>query len=100
MEITLILQILKEYDALALLGSALVYYLLDKKIKAIDKAVNCRKKGELTISQEVSQINHKLDLFGKDLDYVKREVDAHRDIDEKTFTRIEKDIRLLAEKVK
>ena len=99
MEIAVILEILKEYDAVALIGSAVVYYLLDKKIKGIDKAVNCRAKGELTISQEVTQINHKLDLFANDLKHVKREVDNHRAVDEVAFRDIKKDIRILANKV-
>jgi pyruvate-formate lyase-activating enzyme len=99
MELTVILEILKEYDAVALIGSAVVYYLLDKKIKGIDKAVNCRAKGEMTISQEVTEINHKLDLFSNDLKHVKKEVDAHRAVDEVAFQRVEKDIRIIANKV-
>lgn len=94
-----VLEILKEFDALSVVGSVIVYYLLEKRIKAIDKAVNCRAKGEMTISQEVTQINHKIDLFSKDLNHVKEEVDAHRQVDEVAFKRIEKDIRVIATKV-
>ena len=94
-----ILKLLKDYDAINVIVVLVIYQLLDKRIRIVDKAVNHRPIGTLTLSEEVTEINHKVDLFRQDLTHVKKEIDAHRAVDEVAFTRIEKDIRTLAQKI-
>jgi len=97
--IATIADLLKDYDGFSLIAIVVFYLLVDKRIKIVDKAVNHRPEGNLTLSQEVTEINHKIDLFANDLKHVKKEVDEHRQVDEVAFKRIEKDIRVLAAKV-
>lgn len=87
------LEILKEYDLATLIVVVIGYLVISKKINIVDKAVNQRPEGSKTISDEVTEINGKMDLFALDLEHVKTEVDEHRSVDEKAFIRIEKDIR-------
>ncbi len=98
-KIEILIALLKDYDALNLFAIIVFYLLVDKKIKIVDKAVNHRPEGSQTMSQEVTEIHHKIDLFSKDLKHVTKEVDEHRKIDEVAFKRIEKDIRILASKI-
>jgi hypothetical protein len=97
--IAIITELFKDYDGFSLLAIIVFYLLVDKRIKIVDKAVNHRPFGQLTISEEVTEINHKIDMFGKDLAHVKKEIDEHRAVDEVAFRRIEKDIRVIASKV-
>ncbi len=87
------LEILKEYDLATLIVVVIGYLVISKKISIVDQAVNQRPEGSKTISDEVTEINSKMDLFALDLDHVKNEVDEHRNVDEAAFLRIEKDIR-------
>jgi hypothetical protein len=80
--------------------------LIKKDVSYINNAVNDREKGELTISQEVkaifkklSALTVKLEVHITELEYVKREVDAHRKIDEVTFKKLASDISRLTKKV-
>ena len=98
MELTNILDILKNYDLTTVFVGIVIYVGLHKKINIVDKAVNQRPFGSKTISQEVTEINHKIDKFGVELGYVKKEIDAHRSVDEVAFNDIRKDIRVLASK--
>ena len=98
-ELTLLLELLKDYDLISLIVVGLGYSFVHKKINVVDRAVNQRPAGNKTISDEVTEINNKIDLFALDLKYVKKEVDAHRDVDEAAFLRIEKDIRLINNKI-
>jgi hypothetical protein len=99
MEIGALLEISKEYDLLTLIVIVIGWLVTNKKIELVDRAVNHRPIGAKTISEEVTEINHKLDLFAKDLSHVKREIDNHRAVDEVAFNDIRKDIRILANKV-
>ena len=98
-KITFILESLKEYDLFSLIVVGVGYIFIHKKISIVDKAVNQRPEGCKTISDEVSEINSKVDLISLDLTHVKAEVDLHRDVDEAAFLRIEKDIRLINSKL-
>ena len=91
--------LLKDYDLINLLFIGIGYLFIHKKINLVDRAVNQRPEGSKTISDEVSEINGKLDLLTLDLAHVKDEVDTHRDVDEAAFLRIEKDIRLINSKL-
>jgi archaellum component FlaC len=95
-----ILDLLKHYDLHTVMMIMVVYYFVSKKINTVDKAVNQRPTGSKTISDEVTEINHKMDIFSLDLKHVKKEIDEHRSIDEHAFSRIEEDIRTLARMVK
>jgi len=99
MEITAILEVLKNYDAVTIIVGLLIYLGIHKKINIVDKAVNQRPIGSKTISQEVTEINHKLDLFHNDVSHIRKEIDEHRAVDEVAFNDIRKDIRLLASKL-
>ena len=98
-KIEIISTLLKEYDLIRLLFIGVGYLFIHKKISIVDKAVNQRPEGGKTISDEVSEINSKVDLISLDLTHVKAEVDLHRDVDEAAFLRIEKDIRLINSKL-
>ena len=98
-ELNSILDLLKEYDAINIIVGLIIYVGIHKKINVVDRAVNQRPEGSKTISQEVSEISHKIDLFSKDLLYLKKEIDEHRAIDERAFIDIKKDIRTLANKI-
>ena len=98
-KIEIISTLLKEYDLISLLFVGLGYVLIHKKINIVDKAVNQRPEGGKTISDEVTEINNKVDLLSLDLTHVKAEVDTHRDVDEAAFLRIENDIRLINSKL-
>jgi hypothetical protein len=95
-QITILLELLKDYDLTTILFLVGCYYFIMKKINIVDRAVNQRPQGSKTISDEVSEINHKMDLFSLDLEHVKKEMDEHRSIDEVAFKRIEEDLRTLA----
>ena len=99
MELATLLELTKEYDLLTLLVVGIGWLVVNKRISLVDRAVNHRPDGAKTMSEEVTEINHKIDLFSVDLDYLKKEVDNHRAVDEVAFKRIEKDIRILASKV-
>jgi hypothetical protein len=94
-----IIELFDKYQLIDVLVGFLVYVAINKRIQVVDKAVNQRPQGSMTISEEVTQINHKLDQFTLELNHVKKQVDEHRKIDEQSFLRIEKDIRILASKV-
>jgi hypothetical protein len=98
MEIAAIFEILRDYDIVTVIVGLILYVFMNKKIDIVDRAVNQRPKGSKTISDEVTEINHKLDLSRIDLRHVKKEVDAHRLVDEVAFNDIRADIRILANK--
>jgi hypothetical protein len=98
-KITVLLELLKDYDLITLAFIGIGYLVIHKKINLVDRAVNQRPEGSKTISDEVSEINGKMDLFQLDLTHVKKEIDEHRSVDEKAFVRIEKDIRDLNRKL-
>ena len=75
MEITAILEVLKNYDAVTIIVGLLIYLGIHKKINIVDKAVNQRPAGSKTISEEVTEINHKLDLFHNDVSHIRKEID-------------------------
>jgi len=100
MEIIDILKTLKEFGLHTIIIGFVAWIVTNKRLQIVDRAINHRPAGSPTISQEVSKISHQLDLFAKDLQYVKKEVDEHRKVDEVSFKRIEQDIRILAENKK
>lgn len=93
MDFETILNILKDYDLPTLLLGLFVYMHINKKLNTVDKAVNCRPENSMTISQEVSEIHRKVDVAGVKTEYIIKELDAHREIDEKEFSDIAKDIK-------
>jgi hypothetical protein len=94
-----ILDLLKDYDAVSIVFIVMGYLIINNKISVVDKAVNQRPEGSATISDDVTTIKNDIQLIIVDLKHVKEEVDAHRDIDEAAFLRIENDIRLINSKI-
>ena len=88
MEFSLLLEVLKDYDLPTILMGVVIYSYLNKKLNAVDKAVNCRPADSMTISQEVSEIHRKVDVSAIKQEYIAKELDAHRDVDEKEFKKI------------
>lgn len=88
-----ILNALKDYDVITIILGTVVYLHIKKKLETVDKAVNQRGPGQMTISQEVSEIHRKVDISATKQEYLVREIDAHRALDEKEFIKIGKDIR-------
>ena len=86
-----LLELLKDYDAVSIVFIVMGYLIINNKINIVDKAVNQRPEGSATISDDVTTIKNDIQLMSASLKYVKEEVDAHRDIDEAAFLRIEND---------
>ena len=99
MEFETLLTILKDYDLPSIIIIVGVYLHINKRLCTVDKAVNNREKGAPTLSQEVSQIHRKVDVSAIKSDYVIKELDSHRDIDEKQFSEIGRDIKGLHKRV-
>lgn len=99
MELASILEVLKDYDLASIAIAIFVYIHINKKLTVVDKAVNNRPIGEQTLSQEVSEIHRKIDVGDVKLNYMIKEVDAHRAIDELEFKSIAKDIKGLHRRV-
>ena len=98
-KVTVLLELLKDYDAISIVFIVMGYLIINNKISVVDKAVNQRPEGSATISDDVTTIKNDIKLMSADLKHVKEEVDAHRDIDEAAFLRIENDIRLINSKI-
>jgi hypothetical protein len=96
---TILLELLKDYDVVSLAVIVMGYLAIHKKIGIVDNAVNQRPEGSATISDDVTTIKNEIKLISVDVKHVKEEVDAHRDIDEAAFLRIENDIRLINSKI-
>tara|TARA_R110000824_G_scaffold204064_1_gene388755 strand:+ start:158 stop:469 length:312 start_codon:yes stop_codon:yes gene_type:complete len=92
-KLTLLLEVLKDYDLATLIAVGIGYLFIHKKINIVDRAVNQRPVGSATISDDCITIKSELSLIKADLKHVKKEVDAHREVDESAFLRIEEDIR-------
>jgi hypothetical protein len=99
MDLETILTILKDYDLPTILIGFFVYLQVNKKLNTVDKAVNQRGPDALTISQEVSEIHRKVDVSATKNDYIIKELDAHREVDEKQFLGIATDIKGLHKRV-
>tara|TARA_R110000868_G_scaffold95467_1_gene262565 strand:+ start:62 stop:382 length:321 start_codon:yes stop_codon:yes gene_type:complete len=98
--------LITKFDPITLGVLTLIYFRVYKKLNVLDNAVNNRKEGQNTLSQEVTEIHVKLDkVINKQIEneahikHTKEQVDLHRNVDEKAFNRIEKDIRSIASKV-
>lgn len=87
------LNVLKDYDLPTIVLGVIVYIQVKKKLEVVDKAVNQRGPGQMTLSEEVSEIHRKVDIVSVQHEYLVKEIDAHRSLDEKEFVRIGKDIR-------
>ena len=103
MEFTELLNILKEYDLPTILMGISFYVFINKKLNTVDKAVNCRTPDSMTISQEVSEIHRQVDMNAttqaRNIEYIKNEMDRHRELDERTFVVISRDIKSLNKRV-
>lgn len=97
--IQLIADLLKDYDAASVVVILYIGYLLNKKIQIIDKSVNCRPEGSLTLSQEVSEIHRKVDVLAVEVKHVKKEVDEHRKEDEAIIAKLSSSIDEISKKV-
>ncbi len=98
--LNLISDLLKEYDILTVGLITTVGVILYKKIMIVDKAVNCRKEGAPTLSQEVSEIHRKVDVLANEIDHIKVDVKEHREEDERIIDSLTKDINELNSKLK
>lgn len=97
--IQIITELLKDYDAASVGVILYIGYLLNKKIQVIDKSVNCRPEGSLTLSQEVSEIHRKVDVLAVEVKHVKKEVDEHRKEDEAIIANLTNSINEISKKV-
>jgi hypothetical protein len=77
--------------------------LVKKDVDYINKAVNDREAGDVTMSQEVkkiwkllSELTVKLEKHIVELTYVKKEIDAHRSVDEQAFLQMKDDLANLS----
>ena len=99
MELEAILTILKDYDLPTIAIGIVLYRYINQKLNTVDKAVNQRPLDSMTLSQEVSEIHRKVDVSIVKSDYMIKELDAHRETDEKEFLEISKDIKGLHKRV-
>jgi hypothetical protein len=97
--IQIITELLKDYDAASVGVILYIGYLLNKKIQIIDKSVNHRPEGSLTMSQEVSEIHRKVDVLAVEVKHVKKEVDDHRKEDEAIIANLTNSINEISKKV-
>lgn len=110
MELSFIKELIKGTDPLVLTTLVVIYLvlinkiaLIKKDVERIDKSTNHRKEGQITMSQEVSEINQgvsklytKIELHANDLEHVKEQIKQHREEDEKVFNQLAEDIHKLA----
>ena len=99
MDFTTILEILKEYDLPTILIGVFVWMKINKKLNIVDKAVNQRPPEQMTLSEEVSEIHRKVDVSIVSTEYLVKEVDLHRKVDEAKFIQISADIKGLHKRV-
>tara|TARA_R110000772_G_scaffold123755_3_gene230147 strand:- start:275 stop:595 length:321 start_codon:yes stop_codon:yes gene_type:complete len=99
MELVTMLEIFRDYDLPTIIIGIFVYVHINKKLTVVDKAVNNRPADSLTLSQEVSEIHRKVEVAGAKTEYIIKEVDAHREVDEKLFAQIGEDIKGLHKRV-
>jgi hypothetical protein len=99
MDFTTILEILKEYDLPTILIGVFVWMKINKKLNIVDKAVNRRPPDSMTLSEEVSEIHRKVDVAIVSSEYLVKEVDLHRKVDEAKFIQICADIKGLHKRV-
>jgi hypothetical protein len=97
--IEIITNLLKDYDAASVAVILYIGYLLNKKIQIIDKSVNCRPEGSLTLSQEVSEIHRKVDVLAVEVKHVKKEVDEHRKEDEAIIANLTESVNEISKRV-
>ena len=99
MELSTILELLEKYDLPTLILGLGFFMYIKTKLKQVDKAVNCRTPDAMTISQEVSEIHRKVDVNAttqaRNIEYLKNEMDNNKDLTEKQFLTIGKDIKSL-----
>ena len=105
-------KLISSTDPIVLITIIVIYLVLGKKIalikkdvERIDKSTNHRDEGQITMSQEVSQISTlvsklytKIEVQAAELSHVKTQVDLHRQADEKIFSELASNIELLAKK--
>ena len=96
---TFISNLLKEYDILTVGLITIVGVILYKKIMIVDNAVNCRKKGALTLSQEVSEIHRKVDVLANEMEHIKVDLKEHREEDKRIISSLTNDINGLNSKI-
>lgn len=95
MELDIFLQILEKYDLPTIILGAAFFVYIKRKLMHVDQAVNNRDKGGLTLSQEVSEIHRKVDVQAVEISHIKKEIDLHREVDEKAFLELANDINLI-----
>lgn len=93
MELDALLTLIKDYDLPTILIGVLAYIYINKKLTVVDNAVNNRPAGSPTLSQEVSEIHRKVDVSSVKQDYITKELDAHREVDEVMFKDIARDFK-------
>jgi archaellum component FlaC len=96
---SLISDLLKEYDIITVGIITTIGIILYKKLTVVDNAVNCRKKGALTLSQEVSEIHRKVDVLANEIDHIKQDVIEHREEDERIISSLTNNIEELNSKI-
>jgi hypothetical protein len=103
MDLETILNLLKDYDLPTIILGIIVYVHINRKLNTVDKAVNNRAPDALTLSQEVSEIHRKVNMnnttTSRNIEYIKKEIDLHIEVDEQEFLKIGKDIKKIHKKL-
>lgn len=99
-------QALEKYDLLTILivGALYLWFrkkldTMDKRVQSVDHAVNNRPPGTPTLSQEISEIHRKVDVTSTKIEYIEKEIEEHRRVDEVTFKLLTDDISELRKKI-
>ena len=103
MELSIILEMFQKYDIATVILGLIYFVYINKKLRHVDNAVNNRAKGGLTLSEEVSEIHRKTNIQatqGKNIEYIKKEIESHIKAEEQEFLKIDKEIKNLNKKVK
>ena len=92
-------QILKDYDLPTIIIIVVIYYSLNKKVSIVDRASNDSSMNTFDCSKELNTLSRNVDKLTVEVVHVKKEVDAHRRIDEKTFEVMAKDITAINDRL-
>lgn len=105
-KLTLLLEVLKDYDLTTLIAVGIGYLFIHKKINIVDRAVNQRPVGSATVSDDCMSIKSDLHLIKKDIVYIKKIIDKPKGDDDsfnvdflQSMIRIEQDINIINKKL-
>lgn len=94
-----LIEVLKDYDLPTIIVIFAFYHSINKKVNTVDRAINNVPTSSFEVSKELIGLTSKLEVLTIEVKHVKKEVDAHRSIDEKTFEIMAKDITSINERL-